>query len=112
MPAPTGIRVHTVSYAPGHFVLELEKPAPAGSALVVSENYYPGWSATVDGKSAPVVRTDYSLIGVVLPAGAKHVELTFSSPASQHGKSLTLLALAFSIVAIAAGVVGERRRRG
>jgi uncharacterized membrane protein YfhO len=93
-------------------VLQLAKPAPAGSALVVSENYYPGWSATADGKPAPVVRTDYSLVGVVLPAGATHVDLTFSSPAYKRGKSLTLLALAFSIVAIAAGVVGDRRRRG
>lgn len=112
MPAPTGIGVHTVSYAPGHIVLELAKPAPAGSALVVSENYYPGWSATVGGKDAPVVRTDYSLIGVVLPTGATHVDLTFSSPAYQRGKALTLVALALAIVAISAGVLGDRRRRG
>jgi uncharacterized membrane protein YfhO len=93
-------------------VLQLAKPAPAGSVLVVSENYYPGWTATVDGKSAPVVRTDYSLIGVVLPAGATHVDLTFSSPAYKRGKALTLIALGLSIVAIAVGVAGDRRRRG
>ena len=85
-PQPTGIAVHTVSYAPGHIVLQLAKPAPAGSALVVSENYYPGWKAIADGKDALVVRTDYSLMGVVLPAGATRVELTFTSPAYEHGK--------------------------
>ena len=112
MPPATGIDVHTVSYAPGHVVLELAKPAPAGSALVVSENYYPGWVATVDGKPAPVVRTDYSLIGVVLPPGARRVELTFTSPAFERGKTLTLLALALSIIGIAAGAAADRRRRG
>ena len=112
MPPATGIVVHTVSYAPGHIVLELSKEAPAGSALVLSENYYPGWSATADGKAAPVVRTDYSLMSVILPAGATHVDLTFSSSAYERGKMLTLLALAVSVAGIVAGVVVDRRRRG
>jgi hypothetical protein len=112
LPAPTGIAVHTVSYAPGHIVLQLAKPSPSGSALVVSENYYPGWKATANGKDALVVRTDYSLMGVVLPAGATRVVLTFTSSAYEHGKMLTLLALAASVVAIAAGIVLDRRRRG
>lgn len=111
MPPATGIGVHTVSYAPGHVVLELAKPAPSGSALVVSENYYPGWVATADGKDAPVVRTDYSLIGVVLPAGATHVELTFTSAAYKRGKAITLFALGLSLLGIVAGVAVDRRRR-
>jgi hypothetical protein len=112
MPPATGIDVHTASYAPSHVVLELAKPAPGGSALVVSENYYPGWVAMVDGKSAPVVRADYSLMGVVLQAGARRVELTFTSPAYKRGKSLTLLALGLTIFGIAAGAAADRRRRG
>jgi hypothetical protein len=112
MPPASGISVHTVSYAPGRIQLELSKPAPAGSALVVSENYYPGWGATADGKAAPVVRTDFSLMSVVLPAGATHVDLSFASPAYERGKMLTLLALALSCVWIVAGVVVDRRRRG
>ena len=112
MPAPTGIEVHTVSYAPGHIVLQLAKPAPSGSALVVSENYYPGWTATADGKDAIVVRTDYSLMGVVLPTGATRVNLTFTSPAFERGKMVTLIALALSVAGIAAGLALDRRRRG
>jgi hypothetical protein len=112
LPAPTGIAVHTAGYAPGHIVLQLAKPAPAGSALVVSENYYPGWKARADGKDALLVRTDYSLMGVVLPAGATRVELAFTSAAYERGKMLTLLALGLSVIAIAAGIVVERRRRG
>ncbi|MEO6209867.1 MAG: hypothetical protein ABIQ10_07040 [Gemmatimonadaceae bacterium] len=112
MPPATGIGVRTASYAPGHIVLELAKPAPAGAALVVSENYYPGWIATADGKDAQVVRTDYSLIGVPLPTGATKVELTFTSAAFQKGKMLTLLALGLSLVGIVAGAAADRRRRG
>jgi len=111
MPPATGIAVHTVSYAPGHVSLELASPAPAGSALVVSENYYPGWTATADGKSALVVRTDFVLIGVVLPTGATHVELTFTSPTFERGKVITLVALALALLGIIAGVAADRRRR-
>jgi uncharacterized membrane protein YfhO len=93
-------------------VLQLAKPAPQGSALVVSENYYPGWKASADGKDALVVRTDYSLMGVVLPAGATRVELTFTGPAYEKGKTLTLIALALAFIWIAAGMVLDRRRRG
>jgi len=112
LPEPTGIAVHTVSYAPGHIVLQLAKPAPSGSALVVSENYYPGWKATADGKDALVVRTDYSLMGVVLPAGATRVELTFTGPAYERGKMVTLIAIALSLIWFAGGIVLDRRRRG
>ncbi len=112
MPPATRIGVHTVSYSPGHIVLTLARPAPAGSALVVSENYYPGWVATVDGKDAPVVRTDYSLIGVVMPPGGTHVDLTFTSAAYRKGKALTLVALGLSLAGIVAGAAADRRRRG
>jgi len=111
MPPATGIAVHTASYAPGHVSLVLASPAPAGSALVVSENYYPGWTATADGKSALVVRTDYVLMGVVLPTGATHVELTFTSPTYERGKMLTLIALALAVLGIIAGIAADRRRR-
>ncbi len=111
MPPATGIAVHTVSYAPGRVSLELASPAPAGSALVVSENYYPGWTATADGKSALVVRTDFVLIGVVLPTGARHIELTFTSPTFERGKMITLVALALALLGIIAGVAADRRRR-
>ena len=65
----------------------------------------------MDGKDAAVMRTDYSLIGVVMPTGATHVDLTFTSPAYKRGKTITLLALGLSIVGIVAGAVADRRRR-
>jgi hypothetical protein len=96
------------SYAPGHIALSLSEPAPKGSALVVSENFYPGWRAIVDGKPAAVERADLTLIGVPLPEGAKQVELNFSSDSYQRGKEITLAALAISLVAIIAGLFVPR----
>ncbi len=109
IPAPLPIVVSTKSYAPGRISLELSAPAPQGAALVVSENYYPGWMATVDGTPAPTVRTDYVLIGIPLPAGARTVELTFTSPAFERGKIATVAALALAVLWWGAGAVADRR---
>jgi hypothetical protein len=67
LPAPLDLTVRLTAREPGRLTLALDRPAPAGATLVVSENYYPGWTATVDGRPAPVGRADYTLLGVPLP---------------------------------------------
>ena len=109
-PEPLAIRAHVPTYDPGHIVVELSEPAPAGSALMVSENYYPGWSATIDGQKAAVHRANLSLMGVPLPAGARRIELTFTSASFERGKLITLAALGLSLLAIGAGVLVQRRQ--
>ncbi|HUO51766.1 MAG TPA: hypothetical protein VMT93_04545 [Gemmatimonadaceae bacterium] len=109
LPDSTGIKVRVTHYEPGKVTLALDRPAPAGAALVASENYYPGWIATVDGSPAPIGRADIALIGVALPAGAKNVELTFTSPAYDRGKAITLAALALGVLLALGGVAMDRR---
>ncbi|MDZ7630542.1 MAG: YfhO family protein [Gemmatimonadaceae bacterium] len=84
-PAPLDLPVSITRYEPGAISLRLGAPAPAGSALVVSENFYPGWTATVDGKPATAARAMYSLIGVPLTPGATAVELRFASASYGSG---------------------------
>jgi hypothetical protein len=110
LPKPLALTVKATTWEPGRIALTLSAPAPAGSALVVSENYYPGWRAVVDGKAATAARTDVSLIGVPLPAGATKVELTFRSDAVATGRMLAMAGLLLGLVWLAAGVVQDRRR--
>jgi hypothetical protein len=110
-PAPLALRATVTRPTPREIRIALDQPAPAGSALIVSENYYPGWSAMVDGRPALAARADYSLIGVPLPAGARTVALRFASPAYETGKLVTLVALTLAALALAAGAVLDRRRR-
>jgi hypothetical protein len=111
LPAALDLKTHVTRYEPGHITLDLDRPAPAGAALLVSENYYPGWHATVDGKAAAIGRADYTLIGVALPAGARHVDLTFASPVYQRGKAITLAALVLGVSMTLVGLVFGARRR-
>ncbi len=113
LPEPSPVTASVTRYEPGRISVSLDRPAPAGSALLVSENYIEGWRATVNGKEVPIGRADYTFIGVALPAGARGVELSFEEPSYERGKAITLVALAASVAVIVAGsVLGLRARRG
>lgn len=111
LPPPAASRPRVISYAPGAIDFSLDQPAGPGQALVVSENYFPGWSATVDGKSAPVGRMNYNLIGVALPAGARAIQLRFDDAAYEKGKRVTIVALVLTFLVWIGGAFVERRRR-
>jgi hypothetical protein len=102
--------VSVTAYAPGRIDLALSAPAPAGSALVVSENYFPGWTATAAGKPLPVARANFNLIGAVLPEGATTVQLRFADPAFATGKTVSLVSTVLALILVAVGVVMDRRR--
>ena len=109
-PAPLDLPVTITKYEPGAISLTLTSPAPTGSALVVSENFYPGWTATVDGKPVTASRAMYSLIGVPLPTGARTVELRFASASYERGKLVTLMSLGIAALLLGGGIVSIRRR--
>ena len=110
LPEPSLITTTTSNLTPGHATIALSAPAPANASLVVSENYYPGWTATVNGAAQPVYRADYNLIGIPLPAGAQTVELSFRDAAVDRGKLITIVAVLAALVALAGGIVVDRRR--
>jgi uncharacterized membrane protein YfhO len=64
----------------------------------------------VDGRPAPVLRGDYSLLSVPLPAGAKVVELSFRSKLYELGRTITLASLAILVLALVASLATRRMR--
>lgn len=63
--------------------------AKAGLA-VFSEIYYPeGWSASIDGKPAEILLVNYTLRGLVIPAGAHEVTFSFRPDSYVIGNSIT-----------------------
>ena len=73
--------------------ITLDGAAAKPAYLLIGENWYPDWHATVDGKPAPVLRADHALLSVVLPPGAREVTLRFASAAYARGKLVTLAAV-------------------
>ena len=108
LPEPSQVRARLLSWEPGQMRIGLEGQAAAPSWLVVSENWYPDWRATVDGQPATVFRGQYSLITVPLPVGAKEVGLEFRSRAYERGRLISFISL---IAALGLWLVPMARRR-
>jgi hypothetical protein len=105
---PSSNRATVKSYEAGSFSIDLVSPAAPGSVLVVSENYYPGWTARSGSSSLRVSRVNYNLLGVALPAGTQHVDGSFYDPKYGTGRTVTLAALLAAVLLLVAGVVVDR----
>ena len=112
LPAPVPITVSATRYEPGHLTFQLSQPAPRQLWLVASENYYPGWTGTVDGKPVPVGRADYSLIGVPLAPGSRTVDLVFFDPHYRTGFWITILTIGAGLAWWFWSLRRTRARRG
>lgn len=113
VPAEYSAAVEGVTLGGGDVTLERYVPdAPVyrcnsstGGLLVFSEVHYDGgWSLTVDGEPAELLRVNYLLRAVVVPPGAHEVAMKFTSKmftrgnqAATFGGLLVLLLLALAI---------------
>jgi Bacterial membrane protein YfhO len=103
--APAG-SARIASYAPEH--VRIDARARRTSILVLTDTYFPGWKATVDGADAPIERVNYLFRGVRLPPGAHRVELRYEPASWRAGRIVSALAL---IVLLGLTALGLRRRR-
>jgi hypothetical protein len=79
---------------------------------VLSEIYYSrGWNAYADGKQVPIVKTNYVLRGVPLPAGTKKLELRFEPQSYKTGSMLTTVASIIVILLLLVGLFMEIRKQ-
>lgn len=89
--------------------LELEATSATEGILVLSEVFYPGWKAYVDGAETEILRTDYSLRGIAFPGGSHHVEFRFTHPPFVRGAWITGAALVVCLAGLA--MPSLRRKR-
>jgi uncharacterized membrane protein YfhO len=68
-----------------------------------------GWTATVDGRAAPIVAVDGALMAVFVPAGDHVVRLRYLPRSFVAGAAVTGTALAAAFVALVAPVWIRRR---
>jgi hypothetical protein len=61
--------------------------------LVLADLWDPGWRAWLNGKPAPILRTNHALRGVVLPAGSSMIEFRYASATVACGYLLAAGAL-------------------
>lgn len=88
-------RAHLTRDTPGRLDLRAQGPG----LLVIAEGWDPGWSARVDGQTAPVLRANHIQLGVPLAPGMHRVELRYTP----RGLWAGLLTAASGLLALALG---------
>jgi hypothetical protein len=88
---PGFLRLESVSSHPGH--------------LVILDAYAPGWTATVDGRTVPLVRADLAFRALAVPAGRHTIESRYLPASVAWGWRLS------AVVALAALIVLARPAR-
>jgi hypothetical protein len=78
---------------------------------VFSEVYYQaGWKATIDGNPAPIIRTNYVLRGLNIPAGKHNIEFVFEPQGYITGNKITIIASILLLLLVAGGIFLQWRK--
>jgi len=91
---PTGFSARAIATGESATSIDLISNANAPAFLVLSDIFYPGWKATVDGRPAQIFQTDYVLRGIELPSGGRHKIHFYFYPTSFYlGLAITLFTI-------------------
>lgn len=86
-----------LTYEPEKVVIRTQ--SSARSMLVLTDQWFAGWEATVDGNPAPILKADHTFRALALAPGSHTVEFTFRPRWLRFGVTMTL------ITTLATGIV-------
>ena len=84
--------VQIEAYKPESIEISTSSTTPA--ILVLADQYFPGWNATVDGQPTEILPADHALRAVYVPSGSHTIRFTYDPLSFRLGTIATLLALA------------------
>ena len=88
--------------------------ATDGGYLVLTDAYYPGWRAYVDGEERPLYRADYMFRAVPIPSGRHLIQFRYRPESFETGLAMARLTLALLGLALLVTLapIGRVRRPG
>ncbi|MFP6640154.1 MAG: YfhO family protein, partial [Myxococcota bacterium] len=104
-PAQRSERVAIVRDTLHEVALEVELDAPG--VVILSDSYYPGWRASVDGEPVPIYAANHLFRGVAVGAGVHEVRFLYEPSSVRIGAGLSLLG-----VVVLVGLFVAARREG
>ena len=88
-------RVTLLSYKPNKVVMESQ--SDSSGFLYISDTYYPGWRAYVDGKETKIYRANLAFRAVEVPKGRHTVVFRYVPISFYIGLALTLFGIALCV---------------
>lgn len=102
-------QVTITSYKPNNLVYTAE--SDKGGVVVFSEIYYPGWTATVDGKPAELGRVNYVLRALKVEPGKHEIVLDFHPQTLKTTEGVAYAAGGILLLVIIGGIVAAVLRK-
>ncbi len=99
--------VRWIQREPDRLVFEVETDGPA--IVVLSENWFPAWKASVDGEETPVLRADHTLRALAVPQGIHRVEMWYDAPLLRAGLWMSIFSILALLGAVAAEILLRKR---
>jgi len=84
-------RVDIINYLPNK--IEIKVNTEKAGLLFLSDNYYPGWKAKIDGKLTKIYRANYAFRTIEVPAGDHKVDFIYQPKSFKIGIALSLISL-------------------
>ncbi len=98
-PGEPGQDVVTISrYTANEVTLQVETQSTGW--LVLTDLYYPGWLAEVNGRAVPIQPTDYGLRGICVPAGSHEIRFVFQPQILRVGMMVSGTAVGLLFIAL------------
>ncbi len=78
---------------------------------VFSEMYYKnGWNATIDGKKVDILKVDFALRGLAIPAGKHTIEFKFEPQVVKTGSTISLVSSVGMLLLLVGGIYFDRKK--
>ena len=88
--------------------VELSAVTPITASVVLSDVFYPGWTATIDDRPAQIYPANFAFRAVLVPSGEHRITLTFEPVTWRMGLAISALTV---VGLIGYGAIAWRRRR-
>ena len=110
--ADSSATIARVANGDDHDLLTYSFNSATNQFVVFSEIYYKrGWKAYIDGKEAPIVKVNYVLRGLAVPAGKHDIRFEFKPQGYYQGKTITSIFTIILVVILVVGIFMEWRNR-
>jgi hypothetical protein len=95
-----------------HDIVTYSSNSSAPQFAVFSEVFYDrGWKAFINGQETPIVKVNYVLRGLSIPAGRHAIEFRFEPASYYNGRRVTTISQVILALLLLAAIVTEMRRK-
>lgn len=87
VPPKTSLQIYRPQY------IQIQTESETDRILILTDNYYPGWKAGIDGIPTKIYRADYTFRAIVVPQGKHTVTFSFAPLSFYIGSIISLTTL-------------------